>query len=314
MGVADIRPFSLRFQVGDRTLFTATLPVQTHAVAAGSLPAAAPTLPSSDQLPAAAAGLLFRALPMSEGGTTLSRQGPWLRYVVQRYGRCSIDLRMGFEAYRGKFSSKTRSTLMRKQRKWIEHTGQPLRWQRYRSVAELRQFHPLARSVSTRSYQERLLDAGLPEDAAFLAEMDTLAAADSVRAYILFEADKPVSYLYCPVERGVVIYAYLGYDPDYLGHSVGTVLQWLALEDLFAEGRFTHFDFTEGETEHKKLFATHIEPAGNVLFLRHSLRHQVLLTAHQAFDALVAKASGLAERWGVKARLRRWQRFGRAAA
>ena len=46
------------------------------------------------------------------------------------------------------------------------------------------------------------------------------------------------------VREGIVDYAYLGYDPDYLHLSVGTVLQWLALDSLFAERRFRFFDFT----------------------------------------------------------------------
>jgi hypothetical protein len=74
----------------------------------------------------------------------------------------------------------------------------------------------------------------------------TLAAGGQVRAYLLFDGERP--YLYCPVQGDVVIYRYLGYDPDYARMSVGTVLQWLALEELFREARFRMFDFTEGES------------------------------------------------------------------
>ncbi|QJQ07721.1 GNAT family N-acetyltransferase [Undibacterium piscinae] len=49
--------------------------------------------------------------------------------------------------------------------------------------------------------------------------------------------------MYCPIVDDALIYAYLGYDPDYLKLSVGTVLQWLALQDMFAETRFKIFDF-----------------------------------------------------------------------
>ena len=90
--------------------------------------------------------------------------------------------------------------------------------------------------MAKKTYQEKLLDAGIPESERFVREMESLAAQDQVRAYILFDRERPVSYLYCPVEDGTLIYAYLGYDPDYMKLSVGTVLQWLAVEQLFGEG------------------------------------------------------------------------------
>ena len=105
-----------------------------------------------------------------------------------------------------------------------------------------------------------------------------------VRGFILFHQDQPVSYLYCPVSNGVLIYAFLGYDPGYMNFSVGTVLQWLALEHLFEESLFRFFDFTEGQSEHKKLFATHSVQCANVFFLRSNLRNKFLLHSQRAFD------------------------------
>ena len=312
--VASTRPYALKFQVADRTLLAVNLRVETHSVSVAHADSVTLEPPAVDSLQHGAVGFLYRACPLEAGSARLLRIGPWLRYVVQSYGRCSIDLRQTFDAYRGKFSSKTRSTLLRKVRKWEEFTSEPVRWEVFRSPEELRRFHPLARQVSSRSYQERLLDAGLPGDQAFINEMSRLASQDSVRGYILFHGTRPVSYLYCPVIDGVVIYEHLGYDPDYLPHSVGTILQWHALEDLFAERRFSHFDFTEGETDHKRLFATRIEPSANVLFVRFSALRWCLLYAHSRFDAVVAQASSLATRWGLKAKLRRWQRFGRSSA
>ena len=118
------------------------------------------------------------------------------------------------------------------------------------------------------------------------------------------------AYLYCPALDGALVYAYLGYDPEYMKLSVGTVLQWLALEQIFAEGRFTCFDFTEGQSDHKRLFATHEMRCANVMFLKRSLWLSLLVRVHAWTDRLSSAAGALAARWGVKSRLKRMLRFG----
>jgi CelD/BcsL family acetyltransferase involved in cellulose biosynthesis len=183
-----------------------------------------------------------------------------------------------------------------------------LNWKAYSKPEEMADFLHHAGAVSRQSYQERLLDAGLPNTDAFAREVRQLAAADKLRAYVLFDGELPVSYLYCPADGDVLIYAYLGYDPRYASQSVGTVLQWLALEQLMTEGRFRFFDFTEGQSEHKRLFATHQRQCANVYFLRNTLRNRLLVRLHQASNASSAALGRWLERAGLKAKLKRWIR------
>ena len=56
------------------------------------------------------------------------------------------------------------------------------------------EFFRYARTVSEITYQEKLLDAGLPDSEEFLGEMERLAQQGHVRGFILFLEDKPVSY------------------------------------------------------------------------------------------------------------------------
>jgi CelD/BcsL family acetyltransferase involved in cellulose biosynthesis len=172
-------------------------------------------------------------------------------------------------------------------------------------------FFRLARTVSRTTYQERLLDAGLPDSAEFCEEMERLAQQDCVRAFLLFHQDRPVSYLYCPISNGVVLYAYLGYDPDYMNFSVGTILQWLALEYLFDEKIFRLFDFTEGQSEHKKLFATNSIQCANVFFLRMSLSNAMIVCSREVAERASRLIGGVLDQLGWKASVRRLMRFGK---
>ena len=140
--------------------------------------------------------------------------------------------------------------------------------------------------------------------------MEQLAEQGYVRGFILFHQDKPVSYLYCPVSNGVLIYAFLGYDPEYMNYSVGTVLQWLALESLFEENEFRFFDFTEGQSEHKKLFATHSVQCANVFFLRSNLRNKFLLHSQKAFDDFSKSVGDMLHHLGIKTMVKKLIRSG----
>lgn len=307
----NYKSYPFRFQFGDRTLYSVTVNLMTRgfgineSVTAHATPSA-PTEP----LPANCDGFLIRSLQVSSELPAISRESGYVRYIPSLYPRYFIDMAQPFSEYTGKFSSKTRSTINRKLKKFAEHSGGELIWKSYKSVDEVREFHKLARSLSSRTYQEALLDAGLPDSEEFLQGMTSKASAGSVRAYLLFHAGKPVAYLYCPVDQGVLLYEYLGYDPEYRDWSVGTILQWLALENLFSEGTFTHFDFTEGESEHKRLFSTHSIQCANVFFLRDTLRNNLLARAQYLTNRFSTLLGNILEHYGLKARIKRLIRFG----
>lgn len=305
------RPVPFKFQLSDWTLFSVPLRLQVREerLIDETPPVEKPTLPP-DALMAGSQGYLIRGLPVAESQPAIRRIDGYLCYVSLQYQHCYIDLGMSFESYQKKFSSKTRSTINRKLRKYAEHCGGSIAWKTYATREEMREFFRLARAVSSKTYQERILDAGIPESEEFIVQAESLAAEQRVRAYILFSGERPVSYLYCPVHEGVVIYAYLGYDPDYMHLSVGTVLQWLAIEKLFDEAGLKYFDFTEGQSEHKRLFATHHNRCANVFLVKRTLKNTAIICSHFAVGRFSQWLGMTLDRLGAKARIKRLLRFG----
>lgn len=303
------REVPFKYQLSDWTLFSIGCPLQVRAtkLSDGTLPVEHLVAPP-DALTGNSQGFAIRALPVAKKQPTLGTSGDYLCYTQLQYRHCFIDLGMTFGEYQKKFSSKTRATINRKLRKFAEYCHGPIPWTVYKEPHEMPLFFRLAREVSKKTYQEKLLDAGVPDSKEFLHEMESLASKNQVRAYVLFDGDRPVSYLYCPVENNVLIYAYLGYDPDYLKMSVGTVLQWLALQQLFEESCFKVFDFTEGQSEHKRLFATHEIQCANVIFLKKSLRNRSLIYSHLVMGRLSMWLGDLLETLGVKTRIKHFIR------
>ena len=309
-----LRTVPFKFQLSDWTVFSIPLSLQVRSekLVGESGPDEAYAAPS-DEIEENSRGFLIRGLPVPVELPVISRIDGYIRYVPHHYQHCYIDLGMSFESYQQKFSSKTRSTIKRKIRKYSEHCGGGIPWKAYRTPEEIRDFIRLARSVSRLTYQERLLDAGIPDTEEFISQAERLASEQRVRAYLLFDGERPVSYLYCPVKDDTLIYAYLGYDPEYQQMSVGTILQWLAIEQLFGENRFRYFDFTEGESDHKRLFASNQRQCANVFLLRSGVRNALIVYAHRAGNQFSEWLGRLFDRWGLKTRIKHFLRFGRQA-
>lgn len=284
--------YPLRFQVGARTLLTARrrlvrTPLSLDEVLSGE-PPRLPSLGGADH------GHVVNSLPEALVPVLAARALGLRPFVRQRYTRHFADLERGFEAYLACFSGKSRATLLRKARRFAERSGGTIDVRACRTAGEIEAFFGHARAISRKSYQERLLDAGLPEDGK--PAMLALAARDAVRGFLLFLEGQPVSYLYLPARGDTLVYAYLGYDPAHADLSPGAVLQLEAMRLLMEEGRFRRLDFTEGEGRHKRLFATGGVACVDLLLLRPSLANLACVAALEGFDRMVAGVKPLVDR------------------
>ncbi|MFL0412646.1 GNAT family N-acetyltransferase [uncultured Sphingomonas sp.] len=272
---------ALRLQIGARTI--ASIPRRLLRVGLSLDDALAGTLPSLPPL-GDHHGYLVTSLPAA---TAPSWAG--LQFERQRYTRYFVDLAAGEAAWRAGLSGQTRSTLKRKAKKAAAASGGSVDVRRFRSPEELAVFHPVARALAEKTYQERLMAAGLPGDAAFFHRMQTLAAADAVRAWLLYIGEAPAAYLWSSADGDTLRYDYVGHDPAFAALSPGSVLMEAALADLFAD-RFLRFDFTEGEGQHKRSMASGGVACRDLLLLRPTIANRGALALVGGFDGAMRLA------------------------
>lgn len=303
MPASDI---ALPLRIGARTIWTLRRRLVRRGVALEeALGAGPPPLPPLDRDDD---GYLVTALPSAWAGD-LQAAHPGLRpFVRQRYQRSYARLDQDFDAYLAGFSAKSRSTLKRKARKLAERSGGAPDIRCYRGEAEIALFHAAARTLSARTYQERLLGAGLPDGPEALDEMRALARRDRVRGWLLLLEGRPIAYLYAPAQGATLIYAHLGYDPDFADLSPGTVLQLEAMRQLMAERAFRLFDFTEGDGQHKRQFATGGIDCVDLLLVRPTAGNLLAGCALNAFDRGVALAKRIMVAAGGRSAARRLRR------
>lgn len=301
----------LKFQVSDRTLFSISVSVvMRNGFSFENMSALHDPEPPVDKPHPGSSGFLIRSLPIELSVTTFKKFGGYLRYIPYKYPRYFAEVDQSFEKFTGKFSGKSRSTIRRKIRKFDDHCGGEMKFRSYRSAHEIGEFQSCARQVSELTYQERLMDAGLPNTADFNREMGERAKKGDVRAYVLFHGDKPVTYLYLEIENKIALYRFLGFDPDYRRWSVGTILHWFALEDLCNDQDVNRLDFTEGAGTQKEFFSSGSAYCADVFFIRKSILMKLLLRSHFHFNRAVECLGDYLEHIGLKTKIKRIMRFG----
>ncbi|MEN2747019.1 GNAT family N-acetyltransferase [Sphingomonas sp. T9W2] len=295
--MTQVQPWPIKFQIGARTLFSvrrrlARVPMELRDVLAAEVPVLPP-------LPKGADGWSVTSLPEPLMPAVVAEAA--IVFVRQRYTRYHTDLTIGFDAWFAGLSGNARSSLKRKRKKLAEVNEGSLDVRTYRTAHELAEFHGLARRVAERTYQEKLLGAGLPADVPFRAVMQGKGARGEAFGWLLFVGGSPIAYLYCPMTDGDVRYDYVGHDPSWSEWSPGSVLHMEAFRVLFADPGALRFDFTEGEGQHKRQFATGGTACADLLLLRDSRSNRAVVKALQAFDGVVERVK----------RARDWPVFGR---
>ncbi|WP_439539840.1 GNAT family N-acetyltransferase [Sphingomonas sp.] len=295
---ATARPTPLNFRIGARTLMAVQrdmvrVPLSLDEAREGRLPVLPP-------LPRDAHGYVVTSLPEDRLEAMVYASGRMIGFVRQKYTRYYADLTGGFDAYMAGLSGNARQGAKRKAKKIAQVSGGDLDIRSYRTPAELEAFHDIARRIALRTYQEKLMGEGLPATPEFIRGMLTAAAADRVRAWLLFIAGEPAAYLYCPAHGDNLVYEYVGHDPAFNDLSPGAVLQVEAFRDLFDEGRFARFDFTEGDGQHKRQYATGGVPCVDLLLLRPSLTNRVTTAALGGFNKTVAGGKALVDAVGLE--------------
>ena len=249
----------------------------------------------------------LRAVPDRGLGLETDSDDRYLRYVFYRYERSWVTLEGDFDTYFRAFSKKSRKNLRRRIKNLREASGGGNDVRHYRTADELAAFYPLAREVSEKTFQEKLVGAGLPEDGSFYDRMQERARQGRCHGSMFFIHDKPISFLYCEQDEPRLIAKYGGFDPEYAKLSPGTVYLCHLLEELFETKSCRFFDFGPGKSEYKEFFATDRQPCADILILEKNPRNWIVVGTHKALALLTSSMLKTADVLRLKQRFR--QRF-----
>lgn len=221
-----------------------------------------------------------------------------------RYDRSWVVTEGSFESYLGSFSKTSRKGLKRRTKKLVELSGGSLDIRRYDQAECMNVFHDDARIVSAKTFQEKLMDDGLPADHSFVADIEAKALDGQCYGSILYLDQRPISYLYSERSGLGWLAIYGGFDPAQANLSPGTVHLLADLEDAFDDKSCAFFDFGPGPSTYKQFFSTHDVPCSDLLILDKTLKNRVLIECHK----LLGKLTDLCMQLATSLQLKEWFR------
>lgn len=210
-----------------------------------------------------------------------------------------------FDEYMSKFTSRTRSTLRRKLRKFGD-----CQLERITELDQLPDFLSAAHEISRNSWQSDLLGLRIHDDEREIECFTRLVGLQALRAYLLWHDGNPVSFCIGTQFNGVFDYEEVAYDRQYAKSSPGQVLVLKMIEDLFASNTPQVFDFGGGDAEYKRQFSNSESESGSVWLLRPGVRSKVIRSYLDGRRMLGQAARTALQHSGLKDHIRRLTRRG----
>ncbi|NRA71091.1 MAG: GNAT family N-acetyltransferase [Gammaproteobacteria bacterium] len=300
--------YNLNYQIGDVILFNKKISIST--LTKSNFPTSTPLkqLPNNNaDLPQYLPQLCISPQLISNKMTVIADKLYYIRSIYNNYYIKLNDFD-SFEHYLEKFSSKSRKSLKRKVRK--AETAE-FSYQIYQTVEEVDEFHTYACQVGEQTYQKRLFDSSIPTDLSYREQIKSQAEQNNFLGLILFKDGHACAYLYLPIVNNQYIYAYLGYVQQHSAYSPGTVLQYYAFNEIFSQKlKADYFNFTEGDGQHKKFFATDKQTCCNCLVVKNSFKMRCYLKLQLMCDGFSAWLGQTLDKYKLREKIKKIIRRG----
>lgn len=303
------KPVGLRFFLGDIFLFQVNFNmkrVNSHFTELKEHPDDSQV--NLSEMPPSVEGVLIRAHPIAQDIPRVQRLGKMIRYAPIQCNHYFVDMQSDFATYLKHFKGSTRQEIQRRLRRFRDFCGDKLTMKTYKTAQDMPEFYQYAREVSKKTYQEKLLRAGLPEGEWVVRDLCRRAEAGAARGYILFHDQRAIAYYSVYIEKDIIKGHIIGYDPEYHKWGPGNALHYMMLEELFNEGGFRIFDYGQGEGLHKQMFSTDSVRCADLYYFRKSLRVDSLIALHCRLERLSRKIGAILQRLGLKARIKKFFR------
>lgn len=213
-----------------------------------------------------------------------------------------VRMREYYSDYLCKFSSKTRKNRLREVKKLRERGKVEL--VRVTEAPQVDSFVDTVAEISRKTYQFNVLGTGIREAHTWKERLRFAAQNGWLRSYLLKCGATPCSFLIGYQFRRTYVHYNIGFDPAWSDFSVGTVLQLLALEDLFDHNKPEIYDF--GAYAGYKSYFSNDSYAEAMVFLFPRRAYPLMVESVYRACTVTSNLAGiLLERLNLKSRIKR---------
>ncbi len=223
--------------------------------------------------------------------------------------RLKINLPRTSAEYFGKFSSKTRNTFKRKEKKLGA-----IKVVRCSNVEQVADFLRDAHQISENTWQTEQFGLRVKNDPCDLAQFTFLASQGALRSYLLYQDGTPMAFIIGNQHRGLYRYEEVGFDRKYHALSPGQVLLLKVLDDMFGDNPPECFDFGMGDADYKRMLANVETTAGNIWLVPPGIQGRSLIAYLNGSRSIRHCGRQMVKVLGWYRKLRQKSRLGKATA
>lgn len=161
----------------------------------------------------------------------------------------------------------------------------------FTQASEVAEFVELAEQVAGSTYQRALRVGFSAEDAQTIGLLRLAAENGWLRAFVIFDDEKPMAFLSCTLYEGIAYLDFIGFKQEYGRYSPGLLILLHALEVFCLDGAKV-VDFGRGDAWYKQDLSTTEWMEAPICFFRPSVAGrtlQLLSTTTQIADELVKR-------------------------
>ena len=163
-----------------------------------------------------------------------------------------ISFRNGFDDYLSEMSKKTRYNLKRSVNQFEKKTGSPARMVVCREAGQVPEFFRNLDTVFRQSWQAAAFGYQQRNTYSALEQHKSLAKSGIFRSYTLYKDDEPIAFIRGYQYERVYYFEEIGFVKAERDLEPGTVLNFLAIKDMFSHDKPDFLNFGYGENDYKR--------------------------------------------------------------
>lgn len=263
---------------------------------------------------ASADALRFQNIPVDSSIFKLFRSND---RVLRNWWRCLltppevrrlIQIQGSFEDYLNKFSGRQRRKFRHELKKMEDACGHELRVSIITTPAQVASFIAAAKSISSSSWQGKILNLLIEPNSRQYEELAGLAERGWLRCYLLSGGEQPLAFVIGRQAQGVFYYDQIAYDTQWNQWSPGKLLLLKIIEDLHGVGTFQWLDFRHGDAEYKRHFSNQGYAEAGILLVKASLRQALPFFLFRVLTWWTNNVRAGLNQLGIIEKLRTWRR------
>jgi hypothetical protein len=234
---------------------------------------------------------------------SIKRELLWLDHAP--YTRRLIHFKGSFDEYFAGLSRSTRYNIRRSRSRLVSDFGEEPKLIRVTKPDQVDDFLRRSEQVSRKTYQWRLLGAGLRNNEETRASLRYAAELGWLRSFLFVLKENPIAFIQGYQFAGTLQGTHHGYDHDLARYSIGIQLWIAALKDMFDEATPEWFDFGNGDAHYKESLSN-VSTDGLLLYLWPStLKNRVFVGTVKTLKSVNRFGSKTVEKLKLKSRLKR---------